>query len=77
MSKIFFSDERLLAELRSETSEAGLRATATRLQFTPQFILDVVKGRRQLSSRLAEAMGYRRVVLYERLTKQSSSSLNG
>ena len=57
----------LLDELkRSVDHKRGLTNTAERLGFTIQFISDVVNGRRPVSGKLAERMGYRRVVEFER-----------
>lgn len=56
----------LVGELKAACRRDGLSATARRFHFTVQFISDVVHGRRPVSARLAGAMGYRRVVEYER-----------
>ncbi len=61
-------ESHLVGELKAKTDRKfGLTITAKELGFTAPFILDVVKGRRPVSSRLAEAMGYRRVVEFEKV----------
>jgi hypothetical protein len=58
----------LLEELKlSVDRKRGLSNTAERLGFTPQFISDIIYGRRTISPKLAERMGYRRVVEFERV----------
>lgn len=60
--------EYLVRQLQAMTERKfGLTLTAQELGFTPQFILDVVKGRRLVSTRLAAAMGYERVVVFEKV----------
>ena len=66
----------LLEDLKAEISRDSLRATARRLGFTPQFLCDVIYERRAISERLAGAMGYRRVVIFER-KKTGTVSANG
>lgn len=58
----------MLQELtRSVDRKRGLTSEAERLGFTIQFISDVVYGRRPISEKLAERMGYRRVVEFEKV----------
>lgn len=49
---------RLIRELGSQ------KAAAKRLGFTPQFINDVLQGRREMTEALASKLGYKRVVSY-------------
>lgn len=57
----------LLNELRSETRlRGGITRIARQYGFSPPFISDVEKGYTQITDKLAEAMGYRRVVEFER-----------
>lgn len=68
MRKTRKSESHLINELKVRTDRKfGLTTTAKELGFTPQFILDVVKGRRSVSDRLAKAMGYSRIVIFERV----------
>lgn len=58
----------LLAELKTITDKRrGLTTAAENFGLTIQYISDVVYGRRPVSDRLAEKMGYRRVVEFEKL----------
>ena len=62
------TEAELLNELKAATEKRrGLTDAAQRYGFTIQFISDVVYGRRGISEKLAEKMGYRRVVEYERV----------
>ena len=71
------SDAELLDRLRAAgAARGGSAALARRLGFTPQFISDVINGRRTISPRLALAMGYRQVVEFEPL-ENKVESLNG
>ena len=63
-------ESELVVELKAMTDRKfGLTITARELGFTPQFILDVVKGRRGVTENLAKAMGYIRIVEFEAFTK--------
>lgn len=67
MKQIRKPESHLITELKNLTERKfGLKKTATELGFTPQFIWDVVNGKRGMTENLANAMGYRRVVEYER-----------
>jgi hypothetical protein len=53
----------LLKELRAQTAlRGGITTVAKRYGFSAAFINDVEKGHAPITDRLAEAMGYRRVV---------------
>ncbi len=68
MRKTRKPESQLVGELKARTDRKfGLTVTAKELGFTPQFVLDVVKGRRAVTVKLAAAMGYRRVVEFERV----------
>jgi hypothetical protein len=67
MAQRRLKETHIVEELRSLTDrKRGLVSTASDLGFTPQYIHQVVNGHRGVSERLAEAMGYRRVIEYER-----------
>jgi hypothetical protein len=52
----------VLATLRSEIAQAGsARAWCAAHGFSPQFITDVLRGRRDVTPNLGKALGYRRV----------------
>ena len=58
----------LLKELQAITDKRrGLTTAAERFGMTIQFISDVVYGRRGVSEKLAEKMGYRKIVEYEKV----------
>lgn len=62
------TETELLEELkRSAGQKRGLTGAAEKLGFTVQYISDVIYGRRPVSEKLAERMGYRRVVEFERM----------
>lgn len=43
------------------------KATAKELGISPQYLGDILAGRREISDRVAKALGFRRVVTFERL----------
>lgn len=62
------TEAELLKELQAITDKRrGLTAAAERYGMTIQFISDVVYGRRGVSEKLAEKMGYRKIVEYEKV----------
>lgn len=56
----------VLMELARECKRTSQQATAKRLGFTPQFINDVLRGRREITDNLAAQMGYERVTRFVR-----------
>jgi DNA-binding transcriptional regulator YdaS (Cro superfamily) len=44
----------------------GQQAWADLHNVTPQFVCDVIKGRRNVTNKIAYAMGLRRIILFER-----------
>lgn len=56
----------VLMELARECKRTSQKATAKRLGFTPQFINDVLNGRRKITDNLAAKMGYQRVTRFVR-----------
>jgi hypothetical protein len=62
------TEAELLDELkRSVDRKRGLTNTAEELGFTIQFISDVIHERRPVSMNLAERMGYKRIVEFEKV----------
>jgi plasmid maintenance system antidote protein VapI len=53
-----------LLELRRRVKESTQKDAAKSLKVTPQFICDVLKGRREISETLAKRLGYKRVTQY-------------
>jgi len=69
--------QQLLRRLQAACDEAGSQtAFAEALRVRPQFISNVLAGRRQPSAKLLEALGYRRVervaVSYEPVRRQAA-----
>ena len=57
------ADEVVIARLEAEIEEAGSqKGWAVSHGFSPQFVTDVLKGRRRVSDNLARALGFRRMV---------------
>lgn len=42
------------------------KATAEELGISPQYLGDILAGRREISDRVAKALGFRRVVTFEK-----------
>jgi len=64
------SEHVLLDKLRGEIAAAGTqKGWADRAGVSPQIVNDVLRGRRPIGDRMARALGYSRVVLFERLPK--------
>ena len=60
----------LLYILRAECKAAGTqKAWAQAHDISPQYVADVLNGRREPSERIARALGWQRVVLFERIKK--------
>lgn len=66
MSKIIRKSEpQLLEELRERVKrQPSQKVAAGDLGFTPQFLSDILSGRRAITERLAASLGYRRIVEY-------------
>lgn len=56
----------VMALRRLVDSHGSQDAAAAALKVSPQFLCDVLAGRRGITSRLADAMGYQRVFCYVR-----------
>ena len=58
----YWSEGKIRKILKEQLQKRGdQKALAARLGFTPQFLNDVVNGRRGVSKELAESMGYRKL----------------
>jgi plasmid maintenance system antidote protein VapI len=53
-----YDAEQLRAQLEEWTNKTSLRKTAKALGFSPAYISDVMKCRRNVSENLAEALGF-------------------
>lgn len=62
-----FTDTDLRVELVKRLDGKTQKELALQLGFAPQFINDVVHGRREISLDLAKALGYQRKVYFARV----------
>jgi predicted transcriptional regulator len=53
--------------LRNAVKMRSQREVADDLGLSPAFVCDVLKGRREVTERLARKMGYRKVVEFEKV----------
>lgn len=60
-----FSYEHLLSDLKQRVSVTTQKAVAKSLKVTPQFLNDVLKGKREISKKLARSMGYNKRIVFE------------
>jgi hypothetical protein len=68
------SEEELIDEFRALFNWAGTKRLtakdwAAKYGFSQAYVSDVLHGRRGIADRMAEALGYRRVVTFERMEK--------
>jgi hypothetical protein len=56
-----YSDIALLADLKRRVRKSSQKEVSDELGFSPQFVNDVLSGRRPLTPALALAMGYSRL----------------
>lgn len=62
------NDEQFIGLIKFMVTELGSQKEFARtFKLSEQFVSDVVNGRRKPTARLAKALGYRRVYLYERI----------
>ena len=61
------TEQQIVDRLRLEAEQESQAELARRYGFSPSFMAQVIDGRARVSARLAEAMGYRRVVKFERV----------
>lgn len=70
MSPKFATTEHVLKDLRSVVVWAGdQKRAAKHLGISEQFLCDVLRGRRALSTKLLNALGYRKVDIYEQFRR--------
>lgn len=63
----------VIAILRSRCAAAGgQQAWARRFGFSPQYVCDVLKGRRDVSEAVANALGFVREVRFRKLGSQAA-----
>ena len=61
------SPDQMLGCIRERVGLTSQKRVAAGLGITPQFLNDVLRGRRDVSENLAMALGYRRCVYFERV----------
>jgi len=59
----------VVKELKRRVDTTSQKDVAIALGMTPQFINDVIKGRREVSENLARGLGYAKVVSFIKLVK--------
>lgn len=66
MEKLY-SDEDLLETLWERVRESSQLAVSQQLGVAPSFLNDVLHGRRDMTERVAAAMGYKREIIYRKV----------
>ena len=61
-----YSQDDLLKELRAMVAESSQTSVAVKFGVTPQMVNDLVHGRRDISDRIAQLMGYEREIIFRR-----------
>ena len=64
-----YTSDYLLSELILEVDRLTQKQVAAKMKITPQFLNDVLKGRREISERVARGLGYTRKIVFEKVTK--------
>lgn len=64
--EIAFSEKEVLQELRQIVALSTQKEVAEKYGLSQQFICDVLKNRRSVTPELAKAMGYVRVIKFEK-----------
>ena len=62
-----FTEAILISDLKRAVSESSQKEFADRMRLTPQYIKDVLHRRRPVSGQMAKKLGYKRVVVFERI----------
>ena len=63
------TEAEIVEMLRRECERDTQRLWAEANGFSQQFICDVLKGRRYVTEKLADALGFRRIVMFEEKQK--------
>ena len=59
----------LIEGLRLRAAWKKQKNVAAELGISPQFLSDLLRGRKEITPRVAEAMGYRRMVVFVKVRK--------
>lgn len=71
----FATPDALLERVRVEVAYHGSQdAAAKQLGVSPQYLCDVLRKRREPGQKLLDALGYRRVVVYEQIRNPKGRS---
>jgi hypothetical protein len=63
----------LLEVIRREVAVSGSQGNAARrLRVSPQYLCDVLKGRREPGQKLLDALGYCRIAVYKKLATEEA-----
>lgn len=63
-----FTEAILISDLRREINGSSQKEVAKRLRLTPQYINDVLHSRRPVSAKMAKKLGYKRIIVFERMS---------
>lgn len=74
----FATPAALLERIRNEVKRAGSQDRCAQMfGISPQYLCDVLRGRREPGAKLLDALGYRRLVVYEQIRKSARRSEEG
>lgn len=61
--------ETILSQLRVDVEVSSQKCVAESLGISPQYLSDILKGRREPGKSVLAAMGYDRIVFYRKVVK--------
>lgn len=61
------TQKQMVEALRARTKKSTQRQVAAELELSPAFVCDVLSGRREVTKVLARKLGYRRVVIFQKV----------
>ena len=67
------TEEDVRARLRAAIEAAGQRKFAEEHGFTTSYVHDVIHGRRALAARILQALGIKRIVLYQEMEAEEGA----
>lgn len=72
--EVALNEKEILQELRQTVALSTQKAVAEKYGVSQQFICDVLKNRRSVTDDLAKAMGYTKVIRFERRRSPRSTA---
>lgn len=66
-----YSENNFGMHLKRLCENGNQKSLAKQLRVSPQYLCDVLKGRRAVTKRFAEQLGFRRTIVYEPMEKMS------